>query len=259
MNKVAIVGGTGLYELDFLKESHKEVIETEYGKTAIYRGKSDDREIIFLPRHGIEHGALAYQVNFKANMQALADLNIKKVFATCAAGSLNYNMGVGDIVLLDQFMDLAWNRESTFGEYSVNMTNPYCEKLRNNYIEAADELNIKLHPHGNMIVTGGPRYETALEVEVFKNWGMDVVGMTNSTEATLARELGLCYSAISVVTDMAAGLTRVEPDLALHKKVFNENIQKVIDLLQVAVSKVDLTDEDCSCQEFYKKALEARS
>src|SRR6056297_108767 len=191
--KAAIIGGTGLYELDFLKNAEEKIIDTEYGETKVLIGNKADREIVFLPRHGMAHSALAYQVNYKANMKALEKLGIKKVFATCAVGSLNKNMGVGDLVLVDQFMDLAWNRESTFGEYSVNMTEPYCAAMREYYLKAAQRAEVDIHPEGNMIVTGGPRYETALEVQIFKSWGIDVVGMTNSTEASLARELGMCY------------------------------------------------------------------
>jgi len=190
-------------------------------------------------------------------MMALKQLGVEKVIAMCAVGSLNPEMRVGDLVLLDQFMDLAWNRNSTFGIHSVNMTNPFCEKLRNNFLEAAKEQEIAIHERGNYICVGGPRYETALEIKVYRSWGMDVVGMTNTTEATLARELGLCYSCVALITDMAAGLTEVEPDLALHQSVTKDNMGKIKKLLFNTAMKVD-SDKDCSCQEFYRKAISAR-
>ncbi len=255
--KIAIIGGTGLYDTSFLNNPKEEIIETEYGKTKVYKSEIEDRELIFLPRHGIQHGVLAYQVNYHANMKALEQLGIKKAIAMNAVGSLNPDMKVGDLVLIDQFMDFAWNRKSTFGEHSVNMTNPYCPKLRSEFIKSAEKLDIELHEKGNYLCTGGPRYETALEVKVFRSWGMDVVGMTNSTEATLARELGICYSTVNLVTDMAAGITEVEPDLALHRKVVSDNIDKLKKLLFTTAMNVEDYD-DCMCQDLYKKAVEAR-
>jgi 5'-methylthioadenosine phosphorylase len=255
--RVAIIGGTGLYDTSFLQDPQEKIIDTEYGQTKVYIGKSGNREIVFLPRHGIKHSALAYQVNYHANMKALEQLGIRRAIAMNAVGSLNPDMKVGDLVLIDQFMDFAWNRDSSFGQHSVNMTNPYCPELRQNFIDAAKELEIQMHERGNYICTGGPRYETALEVRVFRNWGMDVVGMTNSTEATLARELGICYSTVNLVTDMAAGLTEVEPDLAMHRGVVKENIEKLKKLLFTTAMKVE-ANEDCVCQELYRKAVEAR-
>ena len=255
--KIAIIGGTGLYDTSFIKDPAEKTIDTEYGQTKVFIGKAEGKEIVFLPRHGIQHGVLAYQINYKANMKALKDLGVEKVIAMNAVGSLNPDMKVGDLVLVDQFMDFAWNRESTFGLHSINMTNPYCPELRAKFIEAAKEQNIHLHETGNYISTGGPRYETALEVRVFRSWGMDVVGMTNSTEATLARELGLCYSTVTLITDMAAGMTEIEPDLALHKSVVKDNIEKVKKLLFATAIKIN-PDHDCGCQEFYRKAVSAR-
>lgn len=255
--KIAIIGGTGLYDTSFLRDPEEKIIDTEYGQTKVYVSKIDDREIIFLPRHGIQHGVLAYQVNYHANMKALEQLGVKRAIAMNAVGSLNPEMKVGDLVLIDQFMDFAWNRESTYGEHSVNMTNPYCPELRGLFIESAKELGIDLHEKGNYICTGGPRYETALEVQVFRSWGMDVVGMTNSTEATLAREVGICYSTVNLVTDMAAGLTDVEPDLALHRSVVKDNNEKLKKLLFTTAMKVE-ENSDCVCQELHRKAVDAR-
>lgn len=255
--KIAIIGGTGLYDTSFLRDPEERIIDTEYGQTKVYVSQIDGRELIFLPRHGIQHGVLAYQVNYHANMKALEQLGVKRAIAMNAVGSLNPEMKVGDLVLIDQFMDFAWNRESTFGKHSVNMTNPYCPELRSLFIEAAEELGIELHERGNYICTGGPRYETALEVQVFRSWGMDVVGMTNSTEATLAREVGICYSTVNLVTDMAAGLTDVEPDLALHRSVVRDNNEKLKKLLFTTAMKVE-DNHDCVCQELYRKAVDAR-
>src|SRR5690554_4368110 len=103
--KIAIIGGTGLYDTSFLRDPEEKIIDTEYGQTKVYVSKIDDREIIFLPRHGIQHGVLAYQVNYHANMKALEQLGVKRAIAMNAVGSLNPEMKVGDLVLIDQFMD----------------------------------------------------------------------------------------------------------------------------------------------------------
>lgn len=253
--KVGIVGGTGFYNLvDGMKEI---TVSTEYGEAIVYEGKHTDKEIYFLPRHGKNHDCLAHEINYRANMQALKDLGINHVLAMCAVGSLNPEIPVGALALLDQFMDVTTNRIKTYGKYSVEITQPYCPDLRQSFLDAAKELDLQITPKANYICVDGPRYETALEINVYKQWGMDVVGMTNATEAILARELGLAYAVVTISTDLAAGTTDVPPDLDTHKNVVKDNQQKIKELFLKTIEYV--SDEKPSiAHEAYERALSAR-
>ena len=253
--KIGIVGGTGFYDL---VEGMKEItVSTEYGDAVVFEGKHAGKEIYFLPRHGKNHDSLAHEINYRANMKALKKLGINHVIAMCAVGSLNPDIPVGALALLDQFMDVTTTRIKTYGQYSVEITQPYCPDLNQSFLDAAKELGLEITPKANYICVDGPRYETSLEINVYKQWGMDVVGMTNATEAILAREQGLAYAVVTISTDLAAGTTDVPPDLDTHKNVVKDNQQKIRDLFLKTIELV--SDEKPSiAHEAYERALAAR-
>ncbi|MFQ3545537.1 MTAP family purine nucleoside phosphorylase [Halobacillus rhizosphaerae] len=253
--KVGIIGGTGFYDL--VDEMEELRVNTEYGEGIVYKGSYKDKDIYFLPRHGKHHDSLAHQINYRANMKALKQLGIHHVLAMCAVGSLTTEIPVGSLALLDQFMDVTTNRVNTFDQYSVEMTEPYCPNLRQNVIEAAGELGLTIRPTANYICVDGPRYETALEINVYKNWGMHVVGMTNGTEAALARELGIAYAVVCLSTDLAAGTTEVPPDLDTHKNVVKDNQQKLKDLFLKSIEMIQ-EDQPSIAHDAYQRALSAR-
>ncbi|MBM7552084.1 MTAP family purine nucleoside phosphorylase [Thalassobacillus pellis] len=253
--KIGIVGGTGFYNLvDDMKER---TIATEYGEAVVYEGQHAGKEIFFLPRHGKSHDSLAHEINYRANMLALKELGVDHVIAMCAVGSLNPEIPVGALAMLDQFMDATTKRVTTYGKYSVEITQPYCPDLTNTFLAAADELNIDIVPKANYICVDGPRYETSLEINVYKQWGMDVVGMTNATEAILARELGIAYAVVVISTDLAAGTTDVPPDLDTHKNVVLDNQEKI---KQLFLKTIELATDDkpSIAHEAYERALAAR-
>ncbi|WLD93585.1 MTAP family purine nucleoside phosphorylase [Alkalihalobacillus sp. AL-G] len=255
MKKVGVIGGTGFYDL--LEQSEEINVKTDFGDVFLYKGNYADKEVYFLPRHGKNHDSLAHEINYRGNMVALKELGIEHVLSMCAVGSLTLDIPVGGFALLDQFVDVTTNRVKTYGKYSVDITNPYCENLRQNFLEAAEEVGIDLVPKATYICVDGPRYETGAEIQLYKNWGMDVVGMTNSTEASLARELGLAYSVVTLTTDIAAGISDVAPDLEMHKNVVIENKQKMIDLFLAAIKRVD-TNKESEAKQAYERALKAR-
>ncbi|MCP3027923.1 MTAP family purine nucleoside phosphorylase [Halobacillus sp. A5] len=253
--KIGIVGGTGFYNL--VEGMEQQTVSTEYGEVTIFAGEHAGKEIYFLPRHGKTHDSLAHEINYQANMLALKELGIKHVVAMCAVGSLNPNIPVGALALLDQFMDVTTKRVTTYGKYSVEITQPYCPDLNQSFLSAAEELNYDITPKANYICVDGPRYETSLEINVYKQWGMDVVGMTNATEAILARELGLAYAVVTISTDLAAGTTDVPPDLDTHKNVVKDNQEKIRDLFLKTIELI--SDERPSiAHEAYERALAAR-
>ncbi|MED3716502.1 MTAP family purine nucleoside phosphorylase [Geobacillus thermodenitrificans] len=253
--KIGIVGGTGFYEL--LKDTKAIEVSTEYGNILVYEGKHAGREIYFLPRHGKDHDCLAHEINYRGNMMALKNLGVEHVLAMCAVGSLNPEISVGDLTLLDQFVDFTTNRVKTYGKYSVDISNPYDQQLGQLLLNAARELGIHLRPKATYICVDGPRYETAAEINLYRQWGMDVVGMTNATEATLARELGIAYAVIALATDLAAGISDVAPDLEMHRNVVKENKQRLVQLFLKAIELFDIQGKS-EAKLAYERALEAR-
>lgn len=254
---IGIIGGTGFYNVDLFGEGEKVIVETEYGDVEILKGKYKDIPVLFLPRHGFDHSRLAFQVNHHANIMAFKQLGVTSILATVAAGGINPNYKSGDLVLVDQFISMH-TYHTTYGKHSLDMTYPYCSELRSLFIEAAEELKYDMYPTGTYFSFDGPRYETAAEIRMYKQLGGDLVGMTNAPEAVLARELGICYSVVAMITNMAAGLSSDEPDLKAHGNVVKKNTEKIQNLLcQVATMVKE--ENSCRCGEWYNRAISARS
>ncbi|MEM2866833.1 MAG: S-methyl-5'-thioadenosine phosphorylase [Candidatus Hadarchaeales archaeon] len=209
--EVGVIGGTGFYQLG-LSEGRWRRVRTPYGTVETLVGGLGPKRVAFLPRHGRRHEAPPHRVNYRANLWALHSLGVRRILAVSACGSLNPRMKPGELVLLDQFLDFTKSRTSTFheggkeGVVHVDLTEPYCPELRAALRGAAKEEGIRLHPRGTYACTEGPRFETAAEIRAFRKLGADLVGMTNVPECVLARELEMCYAAVGLVTNFAAGL-----------------------------------------------------
>lgn len=210
---LAIIGGTGVYRADMLERTKKIDVETAYGTVNLLTGEYKGRRVAFLARHGAGHSVPPHMINYRANIIALKNLGAQRVIATTAVGSLNENMGPTDFVLIDQFLDFTKSRASTFyeggphGVLHVDVTDPYCSEMRSFMFQKAQELDLKIHKGGCYVCAEGPRFETPAEIKMYKLLGGDVVGMTNVPEVVLAREAGLCYATVSMVTNFAAGIS----------------------------------------------------
>jgi 5'-methylthioadenosine phosphorylase len=224
--KTLLVGGTGFSDMDYLQAVQRETVRTPFGGAVLYLGTLNGLETGFLARHGLEHDRLAPQVNYRANIWAAHELGFQAVLGTSAVASLKTPIGVGDLVLPDQLVDLSKHREDSFFLRSVNMTHPFSRPLRQLVVDVARAAGIALHDSATYLTVEGPRYETAAEIRLYQSWGMDVVGMTNGTEAALCRELGICYATIALVTNMGAGLSDQGPDLQRHRQVTQENLPR---------------------------------
>ncbi|HHY36239.1 MAG TPA: S-methyl-5'-thioadenosine phosphorylase [Firmicutes bacterium] len=210
--KIAIIGGTGVYDLDFLTEKKTITVATPYGVVSLETGFYQDIGIAFLARHGHDHSIPPHRINYRANIWALKELGVQRVLGTAAVGSLRRDLSPGQQVLVDQFLDFTKQRPLTFFEggksspvVHTDLTEPYCPELRRFLLESAP-AGYSLHDGGVYVCTEGPRFETPAEIRFYAQVGGDVVGMTSATEAILARELGLCYATIAIVTNYAAGL-----------------------------------------------------
>jgi 5'-methylthioadenosine phosphorylase len=208
-----IIGGSGFYRPDLLKDVREITVETPYGEIKPLIGKLKDLEVVFLPRHGQDHSILPHQINYRANIWGLHSLGVNRVVATTAVGSLAANLAPGAMVIVDQFLDFTKQRSLTFFETGdvqkahIDITEPYCPAIRAALSEAAAKLNLPVQIGGCYVCAEGPRYETAAEIRMFRMLGGTVVGMTGIPEAVLARELGMCYANLSTVTNWAAGIT----------------------------------------------------
>lgn len=243
--KTLLIGGTGFSQLDYLDAVEPTVVRTPFGGTTIYQGLYQGFETGFLPRHGPQHDRLAPQVNYQANIWAARELGFERVLGISATASLRLDIKVGDLVLLDQFVDFTAGRAHTFNLRSADMTEPFCRQMRQTVLEIAEREDISIHKHAIYICVEGPRYETAAEIRLFQSWGMDVIGMTNATEASLCREVGLCYTTIALVTNMGAGLTEQGPNLERHRQVTQE---KMPILKRLALASLIAMPDQKKCQ-----------
>jgi 5'-methylthioadenosine phosphorylase len=204
------------------------------------------REVAILSRHGRQHTIPPTKVNNRANLWAIREIGCTHIVATTACGSLHEEIGRGDFVALDQFIDFTRHREVTFFDSfepkqmkHTPMADPFDSFLRSKLIETAKELDIKLFEKGTVITIEGPRFSTRAESNMFRLWGADVINMSTAPEAVLANELGIPYAAVAMSTDYDCWKTDEAPvtwgDVL---KVFNANVNHVIDLLVHTVGKI---------------------
>lgn len=211
-SKIAFIGGTGVYEQS-LTEKRELKVATRYGEVLLESAWNNGQEILFLARHGSHHAVPPHRINYRANIAALKKVGVEAIIATAAVGSLRESISPGSRVVIDQFIDFTKCRPLTFydGEEGevvhTDFTEPYCPDLRAAIIRAGRRLDRPLIEGGCYLCTEGPRFETPAEIKAFALMGADLVGMTNVPEVILAREAGICYAVIALVTNYAAGIS----------------------------------------------------
>ncbi len=249
--RIAIIGGTGIYDPALLTEVRNEGVSTPFGSIAVKVGKYQGKEVAFLARHGEEHAIPPHLVNYRANIWGLKRLGVKNILATAAVGSLNAGMKPKQFVFVDQFLDFTRSRPQTFVEKGVvhlDMTEPYCPELRKLLAETAREIGLEHHFGGTYVCSEGPRFETPAEIRMFRHFGGDVVGMTSVPEVVLAREAGICYATIAMVTNFAAGISVRRLSHQEVVDVMSENLDNIRRLILNAIAHLD-PERTCLCQE----------
>ena len=249
MVKIGIIGGSGLDNPDILKDTSEKEVTTAYGKptSSLKLGKIHDIDVVLLARHGREHTIPPTQVNYRANIQALKNEGCTHILATTACGSLREEIGRGDLVILDQFIDFTRLRKVSFFEEfppgdakHTAMAYPYSEDLRSLLIESAKELNLKFHERGTVVTIEGPRFSTRAESEMFRIWGADVINMSIAPETILANEAGIPYAAVAMSTDYDCWKDDEAPvTWAEILEIFGKNVNNVIALLTTVIKKVN--------------------
>ena len=244
--KIAIIGGSGFENPSILKNHGDIEVETPYGKpsSSFITGKIEGVEVVKLSRHGRDHSIPPTQVNNRANIWAIRELGCTHILATTACGSLREEIGRGDLVILDQFIDFTRHRNVTFHNEFANgelnhapMADPFDSNLRERLIQKATELNLNYHSKGTVITIEGPRFSTRAESKMFRLWGADVINMSVAPECILANELKIPYAAIALSTDYDCWKTDEEPVTWEEVlKVFNQNVENVIQLIVATIS-----------------------
>ncbi|MEA3272710.1 MAG: S-methyl-5'-thioadenosine phosphorylase [Patescibacteria group bacterium] len=259
---IGIFGGSGFYEL--LNNPQEVEIKTPYGETSdkIMVGEYAGKKIAFLPRHGRNHKYPPHKVPYRANVWAMKELGVNKIFGPCASGSLQPHVKPGDFVICDAYVDRTRNREDTFVDLNkvchISSLSPYCNHLRKTAIESCRELNIQAHEKGTVVVINGPRFSTIPESRWFSSSGFEVINMTNYPEVVLANELGMCYLNVSLITDYDAGLEGVDGIKASNLQeilaTFKKNNENVKQLIFKMIEKTD----DCPCGSCLEKVETAK-
>ena len=207
MNKLAIIGGSGLYNIDGIKDEKWITVKTPWGEPSdqILKAKIDNKQIFFLPRHSRGHKINPSNINFRANIDALKQLGVTDILSVSAVGSLKEELEPGRFVLVDQFIDRTFARVKTFFDKEivahVSMAKPISPGLMKACEVVLKKINLKYQVGGTYLVMEGPQFSSLAESNLYRSWGCDVIGMTNMPEAKLAREAEIRYASVAMVTD----------------------------------------------------------
>ncbi|MER5310700.1 S-methyl-5'-thioadenosine phosphorylase [Streptomyces sp. NPDC002773] len=258
--EIGVIGGSGFYS--FLDDITEVTVDTPYGEPSdsLMVGELAGRKVAFLPRHGRQHSTPPHGINYRANLWALRSVGVRQIIAPCAVGSLRRELGPGTLVVPDQFVDRTYGRDQTFfdghqrpdGQIPLVVhtptADPYCPTGRAAVLGAAGEAGWEgAQDGGTLVVIQGPRFSTRAESRWYSAQGWSVVGMTGFPEAALAREIGLCYTSVALVTDHDAGVEVGEG--VTHEdvlKVFGQNIDRLRPVLANALKALPV-ERDCLC------------
>ncbi len=262
MAKVGIIGGSGVYRMEGIRDLKEVVLKTPFGDPSdVYRtGTLDGVEVAFLPRHGSGHRLSPSEINYRANIFGMKVLGVENLISVCACGSLKKELRPLDFVLADQFVDRTNSgRVMTFYRGGVvahvSLADPVCSRLADIVFEAGRGLGFSMHRRGTYLNMEGPAFSTRAESNLYRSWGMDIIGMTNMAEARLAREAEMCYVTVAAVTDYDCWYESGE---AVTVEMIIANLTKNADnskrLLQAVVRKV-AEAASCPCRDALKNAI----
>ncbi len=253
--EIGIFGGSGFYSLLDDGSTSEMVVETPYGDPAapVVLGRIGGREVAFLPRHGRSHEFPPHRIPYRANIWAMHHLGVTQLIAPCAVGSLRREIAPGDFVVVDQLVDRTSGRAQTLYDdraVHVSFADPYCPHGRAAALGVARAAGVDVHDGGTMVVVEGPRFSTRAESQWYAAAGWSVINMTGHPEAVLARELGLCYTALALVTDYDAGPAGLPdvPAVTMDEvmRVFADNNVRLRGLLDTLVAALP-AERTCPC------------
>ena len=258
---IAVIGGSGLYELEGLSDVEFVEMDTPFGKPsdAIVLGSLNEVPVAFLPRHGRGHRLNPTHIPARANIFALKSLGVQRVISVSAVGSLKEELAPLDLVLPDQLIDRTRQRESTFFDEGmvvhISLADPFCPVTTQVLHHRAQELGLNVHQGGSMVVMEGPAFSTRAESYMYRSWGADIIGMTALPEAKLAREAEICYATMAWVTDYDCWRQAEQP-VTVEMIIGNltKNVAASKELLRSVIPYLD-GDRDCACATALKDAI----
>src|SRR5215467_13701623 len=262
--RIGIIGGSGLYQMPELTGVEEVTVDTPFGppSDSFIVGTLEGERVAFLPRHGRGHRLTPTEVPFRANIYAMKLLGVESILSASAVGSLQEKYAPLDMVIPDQFFDRtrARVRESTFfGEgivAHVSFAHPVCGRLGDVLEEACGSADVKVHRGGTYLCMEGPAFSTVAESNVYRSWGMDIIGMTNLQEAKLAREAEICYATLALVTDYDCwhpGHDAVSVETVVD--YLNKNVRNAQMILRESVKRLKDGERDCKCSSALKHAI----
>ena len=261
MSKIGIIGGSGLYQIDGLKDVKEIKVDTPFGdpSDSYVTGRLEGVEVVFLPRHGRGHRILPTELNYKANIYGMKKLGVEKIVSMSAVGSFKKELKPLDIMLPDQFVDKTNQARKTtfFGEgivAHISFADPVCPETRKTVLKAGRELGLTVHDKGTYLNMEGPAFSTRAESLLHKAWGMDIIGMTNMPEARLAREAEMCFATVAFITDYDCWHDEmVTIDMVIEN--LNKNVEAAKRLIKKIVPALAGDKKECACKEALKYAI----
>ncbi len=265
MAKIGIIGGSGVYKIEGIKNLKEAKVKTPFGEPSdVYRiGELNGVSVVFLPRHGSKHTKCPSEINYRANIFGMKKLGVERLISVSACGSLKEELKPMDFVLPDQFVDRTNSaRDMTFFKGGivahVGMADPVCSELVRSIYDTARGLNLSIHLGGAYLNMEGPAFSTRAESNLYRSWGASIIGMTNMAEARLAREAEMCFATIAAVTDYDCwheSHEAVTVEMILGNLAKNADNAKL--LLRECVAKIS-EKKTCSCSESLKYAIVTR-
>jgi 5'-methylthioadenosine phosphorylase len=262
--KIGIIGGSGLYQMPELKDIEEVNVETPFGSPsdAFIVGTLEGERVAFLPRHGRGHRLLPTELPFRANIYAMKLLGVEQILSASAVGSLQEQYAPLDMVIPGQFFDRTRSRahESTFfGEgivAHVTFARPVCDDLGDVLEESCRVASVKAHRGGTYLCMEGPAFSTVAESNVYRKWGMDIIGMTNLQEAKLAREAEICYATLALVTDYDCWHeSHAAVSVETVVEYLNKNVRNAQVIMREAVKRLAAAGRACACGSALKSAI----
>jgi len=259
--EIGIIGGSGLYSMAGLKDTREIRVKTPFGEPseAIVLGTLEGKRVAFLARHGRGHRILPSEINFRANICAMKQLGVERVISVSAVGSLQEDLRPGEFLVVDQFVDRTKTRVSTFfgGGLVAHVTfdKPTCAQVSAVLADASTQSGVKVHPRGTYVCIEGPQFSTLAEAHVHRQLRFEVIGMTNVTEAKLAREAELCYASIAMITDYDCWHPEHESVTGAQIiATLNQNADNAQNVLREAVRTMP-KERNCKCDAALRHAL----
>lgn len=258
---LGIIGGSGLYQMDGLRQDEAVRMDTPFGppSDAYVVGTLEERPVVFLPRHGRTHSILPGELNARANIWGFKSLGVQRIVSVSAVGSMREEVEPLHVVLPDQFIDRTKGRHDTFfGEGAVahvSLADPVCPELHEMLLGAARRAGATVWPDGTYVCIEGPTFSTRAESHMYRSWGVSVIGMTNITEAKLAREAEICYATVAMVTDYDCWH---EGEEAVTGEMVLQNLRRNADTARRIVREAVLAEpgkRGCACGEALAQAL----